>query len=367
MHGLYIHIPFCVSKCLYCDFYSLTYVPQLMDRYIGALLTEADSYKGMGFSTLYIGGGTPSLLGPARLTQLFDGLSRRFDLEDLQEATIEVNPDSAGRDFLANAYDLGINRLSIGAQSLDSEELRKAGRAHDRRQVLETINAAQSSGFQNISVDVMIGLPGQTAQSLCDTLDTLIGAGIKHVSAYCLSIEEGTSFYRYPPPDLPGEADVVCLFEKAVDIFEAHSFTHYEISNFALHGHECLHNLNYWRGGEYIGLGTAAASHMGGERFRNAACLERYLEGPSSIREAVERLDEEHKAGEEAMLRLRLIAEGLHIKEMAGRYGPDALDSLEVRLDQLVSRKMLVRDDHVFRLPPGSAMTSNSVFVDVIG
>ena len=367
MRGLDIHIPFCISKCFYCDFYSITAVPELMDRYIDALLAEADSYMGLSFTTLYIGGGTPSLLGSARLAKLVEGLWRRFDLEDLQEATIEVNPESAGGDLLATAYNLGIRRVSIGAQSLNEDELRKAGRAHDSQQVQDAIGAASHSGFHNISVDVMIGLPGQTEQSLCNTLNILIAAGVNHVSAYCLSIEEGTVFSRFIPPDLPGEDDQACLFQSAVDILAEHGFAHYEISNFALPGSECLHNLNYWRGGEYLGLGTAAASHTGGERFRNAACLERYLEDPSSIREAVERLDEGRKVGEEAMLRLRLLAEGLDITEMAGRYGMDALNRLEIRLDQLVNRQMLARDGDVFRLPPGGALTSNSVFVDVIG
>jgi len=367
MRGLYIHIPFCISKCHYCDFYSLTAVPELMDRYIDALLVEADSYRGLSFATLYIGGGTPSLLGSARLEKLVNGLSRRFDLEDLQEATIEVNPESAGRGFLQTAYSLGIRRLSIGAQSLNAEELKKAGRAHDRRQVLETIDIASHSGFQNISADVMIGLPGQTTQSLGNTLNILIGAGINHISAYCLSIEEGTAFYRFPPPDLPGEDDQAGLFESAVDILGAHGFAHYEISNFALPGRECQHNLNYWRGGDYIGLGPAAASHTGGKRFRNAPCLERYLDDPLSAGEEEERLDDGRKAGEEAVLRLRLIEEGLDIKEMACRYGQDSINSLEARLDELVSRQMLVRDGYIFRLPTGSALTSNSVFINVIG
>jgi len=366
MHGLYIHIPFCISKCYYCDFYSLTDVPELMDRYVDALFSEAISYKGMGFATLYIGGGTPSLLGSARLERLITGLSNRFDLEDLLEATIEVNPESAGRDFLSNAYGLGIRRLSIGAQSLNEEELKKAGRAHDRRQVLDAVDSAVKSGFQNISADVMIGLPGQTIQSLSETLNILVGAGINHISAYCLSIEEGTVFSRFPPPDLPGEDDQACLFESAVDLLQTHGFIHYEISNFALTGYECKHNLNYWRGGEYIGLGPAAASHSRGKRFRNAASLERYLDDQSSIVEGVERLDDRRKAGEEAMLRLRLIEEGLDIREMAGKYKHDAVESLAARLDDLVSRKMLVKDGRIYRLPPGSALTSNRVFINVI-
>jgi len=367
MRGLYIHIPFCISKCRYCDFYSLTAVPELLDRYVDALLAEADSYNGGDFDTLYIGGGTPSLLGSERLEKLVNGLSRRFDLEDIRESTIEVNPESAGRDFLATAYSMNIRRVSIGAQSLNAEELRKAGRVHDRRQVLDAVDAALASGFQNISTDVMIGLPGQTAQSLGNTLNIIIGAGVNHISAYCLSIEEGTAFFRCPPPDLPGEDDQASLYESAVDILGAHGFAHYEISNFALPGFKCQHNLNYWRGGEYIGLGPAAASHIGGKRFRNAPCLERYLDDPSSTREEEERLDDRRKVGEEAMLRLRLIEEGLDIKEMAGKYGQTSINSLEARLDDLVSRRLLVRDGHVFRLIPGSVLTSNSVFIDVIG
>jgi oxygen-independent coproporphyrinogen-3 oxidase len=366
MRGLYIHIPFCVSKCRYCDFYSVIAAPELMDRYVDALLAEADSYSGESFATLYIGGGTPSLLGPARLEKIVNGLSRRFDLEHLQEATIEANPDSAGGDFLQAALSLGIRRISIGAQSLDAEELRKAGRAHGRQQALDAIQAASRSGFQDISVDVMIGLPGQTAQSLSDTLDILTGAGINHVSAYCLSIEEGTAFYSSPPPDLPDEDEQAGLFQSAVDILGSHGFAHYEISNFALPGRECRHNLNYWRGGEYIGLGPAAASHSGGKRFRNAPCVERYIDDPVSIREGEECLDDHRKAGEEAVLRLRLVGEGLDIKEMAGRYGQDSISSLQARLDELARRQMLVRDGFIFRLPPGGVLTSICVFVEVI-
>jgi len=367
MRGLYIHIPFCVSKCFYCDFYSVPEKLELMDEYVQVLLAEADGYRGMDFSTLYFGGGTPSILGAERLEKLINGLRRRFDLHDLQEATIEANPESAGIDLLATAYSLGIGRISIGAQSLNEDELRKAGRAHNRRQVLETISAALSSGFCNISVDIMIGLPGQTEQSLDNTLNILAGAGINHISAYCLSVEEGTVFYRCPPPDLPNEDAQAGLFESAVDILGKHGFAHYEISNFARPGSECLHNLNYWRGGEYLGLGAAAASHIDGKRFRNAASLERYLANPLSAGEGEERLRDVRKAGEEAMLRLRLIQEGLDMEEMTGKYGLTAVERLEARLNELVERRMLAREGYIYRLQPERVLTSNSVFVDVIG
>ncbi|MFA5399025.1 MAG: radical SAM family heme chaperone HemW [Dehalococcoidia bacterium] len=367
MRGLYIHIPFCISKCFYCDFYSVYAKPDLMDGYIDALLAEADSNRGMDFATLFIGGGTPSILGAERLEKLICGLRRIFDLADLGEATVEVNPESAGIDLLAALYRLGIGRISIGIQSLNDDELKKSGRAHNRRQALETVKTTFSVGLRNVSADIMIGLPGQTAQSLAGTLNILIGAGVNHISAYCLSIEKGTSFYRYPPPDLPNEDEQASLFECAVDILQTRGFVHYEISNFASPGSECLHNLNYWRGGEYLGLGPAAASHLGGRRFRNTPRLERYLADPLSGREGEECLEDARKAGEEAMLRLRLIQEGLDMQEMAGKYGRNVIEGLEARLNELVKRRSLARERAVFRLQPACVLTSNSVFIDVIG
>ncbi|MDD5397755.1 MAG: radical SAM family heme chaperone HemW [Dehalococcoidia bacterium] len=367
MRGLYIHIPFCVSKCFYCDFYSVSEKLGLMDEYIDVLLAEADSCRGMDFSTLYLGGGTPSILGAERLEKLVIGLRRRFDLHDLQESTIEVNPESAGIDLLATAYRLGIGRVSIGIQSLNDGELKKSGRAHNRRQALETIDSALSSGYRNISADIMIGLPGQTAQSLGETLSVLTGAGINHVSAYCLSVEEGTAFYRCPPPDLPGEDEQASLFEYAVDILKTHGFVHYEISNLARPGSECLHNLNYWRGGEYLGLGPAAASHISGTRFRNSPNLERYLVDPLSDREGEEHLEDASKAGEEAMLRLRLVQEGLDMQKMNNKYGRNAIEGVEARPNKLVGRRSLAREGDVFRLQPAYVLISNSVFIDVIG
>jgi len=366
MRGLYIHIPFCVSKCFYCDFYSVVATADLMDRYIDALLAEASGYRGMDFETLYIGGGTPSILGTEKLEKLVYGLGRLFNLDDLKEATIEVNPESAGADVLEAIHRLGIGRISIGVQSLNDNELKKSGRAHNRQQALLAVDTASSSGFRNISADIIIGLPGQTTHSLGETLNVLTGAGVNHVSAYCLSVEEGTAFRWYPPSDLPGEDEQAGLYEYAVEILKGCGLIHYEISNFARPGSQCLHNLNYWRGGEYLGLGPAAASHIGGERFRNTADLERYLADPLDTREGEERLEDARKAGEEAMLRLRLVEEGLDLQEITGRYGCGAVNRLEARLNELVKRRSLVREGDVFRLRPACVLTSNSVFMDVL-
>ncbi len=366
MRGLYIHIPFCVSKCFYCDFYSVVASSDLINSYIDALLAEAGGYRSMDFETLYIGGGTPSILGPERLEKLVCGLGRIFIFNDLKEASIEVNPESAGRDMLEAIHSLGIGRISIGVQSLNDNELRKSGRAHNRRQALQAVDIAKSIGFRNVSADIIIGLPGQTTHSLGETLNVLTGAGVNHVSAYCLSIEGGTAFRRYPPSGLPGEEEQAALYECAVDILQGCGLIQYEISNFARPGSRCLHNLNYWRGGEYLGLGPAAASHIGGERFRNACDLEQYLADPLNVREGEERLEDTRKAGEEAMLRLRLIQEGLDLREITGRYGCSAVNRLEARLNELVKRRSLVREGNVFRLQPAGVLTSNSVFIDVL-
>ncbi len=366
MRGLYVHIPFCVGKCFYCDFYSVAAVPELMDRYIDALMAEADSYRGMCFNTLYVGGGTPSILGVERLQRLVRGLHRRFALDNLKEATIEVNPESTSEDLLGTIYRLGFNRISIGVQSLNGDELLKSGRAHNRQEALRALEIASSAGFHNISTDIMIGLPGQTAPSLEETLNNLINRGASHISAYCLSIEEGTPFHRCPPSGLPCEDEQADLYECAVDVLCGHGMVHYEISNFARPGRQCLHNLNYWRGGEYLGLGPAVASHIDGERFRNAADLERYLSEPLNVREGAERLNDDRKAGEEAMLRLRLIQEGLDIRDISGRYGCSVAGMLESRLNKLVRCKSLVREGNIFRLHPACVLTSNSVFAEVL-
>jgi oxygen-independent coproporphyrinogen-3 oxidase len=366
MRGLYIHIPFCVSKCFYCDFYSVVASSDLMGGYIDALLAEAGGYRGMSFETLYIGGGTPSILGTERLEKLVCGLGRIFILDDLKEATIEVNPESAETDVLETIHGLGIGRISIGVQSLNDNELRKSGRAHNRRQALLAVDTASSIGFRNISADIIIGLPGQTRRSLGETLNVLTGAGVNHVSAYCLSVEEGTAFRRYPPSDLPDEDEQADFYKYTVEVLQGCGLLQYEISNFARPGSRCLHNLNYWRGGEYLGLGPAAASHIGGKRFRNAADLEQYLADPLNVREGEERLEDARKAGEEAMLRLRLTQEGLDLREITGRYGCSAVDRLEARLNEMVKRRSLVREGDVFRLQPACVLTSNSVFADVL-
>jgi oxygen-independent coproporphyrinogen-3 oxidase len=212
----------------------------------------------------------------------------------------------------------------------------------------------------------MIGLPGQTWPSLRASLDTLVKMGIQHLSVYCLSLEEGTNLANNPPPDLPSDETQAQLFEEARAYLLQCGYAHYEISNFALPGFACLHNLNYWRGGEYLGLGPAAASHLDGKRFRNKSNLDAYLNNPTEQIEYVEELGKKEKAAEEAMLRLRLLEEGLDTIELAAKFGMENVLELTGRLEKLASEGLLIKNGSNYRLTPSRIMTSNPIFTRVL-
>ena len=414
MKGLYLHIPFCVKKCSYCDFYSLPARQNTIESYVQAVLREAEKYSPIiplapsrervgvrgdsiqchaeapqypSFQTLYIGGGTPSLLGAEHLTALIIGLAKTFDLGNtnssmigssplrgeesgegvpLLESTIEVNPESATPEFLQTANDLGFNRISFGVQSLSDNELKSVGRIHTAAQAIAAIKLAQNLKFKAISADLIIGLPGQTWPSLCQSLETLVGMGIQHLSVYCLSLEEGTLLANNPPPDLPSDDLQASLFGETKKYLNLCGYAHYEISNFALKGFECLHNLNYWRGGEYLGLGPAAASHLDGKRFKNYANLDAYLANPTGQVEYVEELSAKDKAAEEAMLRLRLLEEGLDTDELASKFGEENVKAIIGRLEEMAQEGLLIVEGSRYRLQPSRILTSNPIFARVL-
>ena len=366
--GLYVHVPFCVSKCSYCDFYSLPLASSdgLREAYVEAVLQEAQSYLGSGFRTLYIGGGTPSLLGSHLLERLLHGLQQRLDLSKVGEVSIETNPDSATGRFLGSALEMGITRLSIGVQSLSDVELRSVGRPHNSEQAIGAIQLARRLGFTSCSADLMIGLPGQTWDSLKYSIQGLLELGVDHLSVYCLSVEEGTPLSAAMPENLPSEDDQATFFEQAMAMLTLHGLCHYEISNFSRPGHNCIHNLNYWRGGEYLGLGPAAASHWNGKRFKNRADLKAYLYDPTGQVEGVEQLDIKAKAAEETMLRLRLLEEGVDVENLSAKYGKEAVAEIVLRLESMTSRGYLVKEGERYRLAPERVLTSNPIFAEVL-
>jgi oxygen-independent coproporphyrinogen III oxidase len=365
--GLYVHIPFCVHKCTYCDFYSLPGHLDSLDAYLNALMVEAAQYRNMCFETLFIGGGTPSLLGARNLHKLVTGLASQYRISKLPEATIEANPESTTRDFLQTALDCGINRISIGVQSLSDTELLKVSRIHNACQAVQAIELAQKAGFKNISADIILGLPGQNWQSLMTTLETLIGMGLPHLSMYCLTVEPHTPLAVNLPADLPSDDEQAELYQQSVGLLKQRGFKHYEISNFALAGYECRHNLNYWRGGEYIGLGPAAASHFKGQRYKNKADLEAYCINPGGQKDELEKLKKPEKAVEEAILRLRLLDEGLNLSELIKKYGDKHVIALAARLNKQSLNGHVLRDGNLYRLDHQYALVSNSILAELMG
>jgi len=277
MAGIYVHVPFCTVKCAYCDFYSVAR-PDLADRYIDAVGREYDARRNeLGedrVETLYFGGGTPSLLSPVQ----FSRLSSYFDKNGVGEFTIEINPDDVTDERIDAWLDAGVNRISIGVQSLDDDELRAVGRRHDAGQALDAIAMLKAKGFGNISGDLIYGLPGQTIDSFRRSLAGLIDVGITHLSAYSLSYEEGTRLWRWLQEGRVEPADeelTVMMYDALCEGAGAAGFEHYEISNFAKPGFRSRHNSSYWRGVPYLGLGPGAHS-------LDAEGIRRYV--PSDIR-----------------------------------------------------------------------------------
>ncbi len=306
------------------------------------------------------------MLGAGNLRKLVNGLRRHFDLSALGEATIEVNPESATVELLEAAHEIGINRVSVGVQSLSDNELERVGRVHRAAQAVEAIRRARAAGFLSISADLIIGLPGQDGKAFRQSMETLAGLGIEHLSLYCLSVEEGTPLAANLPADIPSDDMQAELYEQACYFLEKRGFVHYEISNFAIAGQECKHNLNYWRGGEYLGLGPAAASHLSGRRFSNKPDLHAYLEDPNGQVEGVEELGMPEKAAEEAMLRLRLLQEGLNIDELGRKFGRENISGLVARLDSMADIGAIIRDGANYRLSPSRVLTSNPIFAGVL-
>lgn len=320
--GLYLHVPFCDKKCPYCDFYSVRASEELLDSYTNCMVDrlkyESDKLS-QPADTLYFGGGTPGLLGGARVARLIERARRCFGL-DGAEITAEVNPGTDLTDFLQGFHAAGGNRLSIGMQSADDRELALLGRRHTAAQAAEAVHAARAAGIENLSLDLMLAIQGQTVESVRRSAAFCAELGVEHVSAYLLKVEPRTAYdKRKEQLQLPDEDETCALYEAACGELERRGLMQYEISNFARPGFESRHNLKYWHCEEYLGLGPAAHSFVGGKRFYEPRDLRAFLEG----RPPVEDADPEMPAGgpeEFAMLALRL-TQGLREAAYAARFG----------------------------------------------
>lgn len=317
--GIYIHIPFCVSKCPYCDFYSLANADDdLKDAYTAALVREMQKKAGVYADTLYFGGGTPSLLGGERLARLVNAARECFLLPDDAEITMEANPADDLRDTFAAFAAAGGNRLSLGMQSSSPTILTALGRRHTPANVARTVADARAAGVKNISLDMMLAVPGQTTETVRADVAVCAQLGVSHVSAYLLKIEPGTPYFeKIDTLSLPDEDAAAELYLTAVDALETEGYRQYEISNFARPGCESRHNLKYWNSEPYLGFGPAAHSFFDGKRYYYPRDIHAFLTGGSSVME-----EDVIAAGSEteyAMLRLRLTA-GLRAADFAARY-----------------------------------------------
>ena len=315
--GLYIHIPFCVKKCNYCNFYSVVPKGDIKQRYIKSLCKEIKKWgecTARPIDTLYIGGGTPSLLSDVELTAIFSAVRDSFNLTSDAEITVEVNPGDNLGEFLKCAARLGVNRVSVGVQSFCENELCTLGRRHSAADAKTAVDAARNAGINNISADIMIGLPNSTGETLDKSIDGILSLGTEHISAYILKVEKGTPF-DLMKINLPNDEETSDQYLQLCDRLKEAGFEHYEISNFAKKGYESRHNNRYWLLQEYIGIGPAAHSFYEGERFYYPSDIEDFIENGNTVSDG--------KGGdrfEYIMLSLRL-AYGLRFKEYEKRFG----------------------------------------------
>jgi oxygen-independent coproporphyrinogen-3 oxidase len=376
--GLYVHIPFCFHKCHYCDFYSITrQTPDRMARFVDLILAEADAWSTGNAAphirprTVFFGGGTPSLLPGDQMDRLISGLHDRFDLSDCDEWTVEVNPATADRDYCAMLKSHGVTRLSFGGQSFDKAELALLERHHDPRDVPHSIALARQAGFHRLNVDLIYAIPGQTLASYQHSLERALELGTKHLSCYELTYEPNTPLAvrkrlgQFRPAE---ESLALDMMRHTRTRLAAAGLSAYEISNYAIPGEECRHNLLYWNGGDYIGLGPSAASHVHGVRWRNRPHLgewERSIAAATLPAIDVEHLSPAVRAGELAMLMLRLSG-GIDLAAFAERARCDARAVWAELIGKFTATGLLIDNGVSIRLSERGIEVADSVAAEFL-
>ncbi|MCZ6891535.1 MAG: radical SAM family heme chaperone HemW [Chloroflexi bacterium] len=384
--ALYIHIPFCETKCPYCDFNTYAGIEQLIPTYIDALIQEVGLWSvtlgPVPIGTIFFGGGTPSYVPPEHIGRLLSTVRSAFTLAANAEITLESNPGDVTMERLARWRAAGVNRLSIGVQSLDDELLRLLGRRHTSQDAVDAFGYAQAAGFDDVNLDLMYGLPDQSIDQWRRTLQDTIALGPRHLSLYCLTREEGTPLEAWvrdgsvPTPDPDLAAD---MYELAEEIAGRSGFEHYEISNWALPGHACRHNLSYWRNQSYLGVGPGAHSYLQGHRFANLSSPREYIKRvslraagastpkdfPSALRDGpvdmMERVDARLEMGETMMLGLRL-ADGVTGDGFNARFGQTLMDVFGAAIQELEEFGLLQWNGDRLLLTPRGRLLGNEVF-----
>ena len=375
--SIYIHIPFCKRKCLYCDFLSTPASAQERESYVEALLREiplmAEICRGYEIISVFFGGGTPSLLSGEQVRRIMSTVKMNYNLCTDAEISMECNPATASFDTLREYKKCGIDRLSIGLQSANDEELKALGRIHDYKQFLQTYEDARRAGFTNINIDLMSALPGQTYESYEETLKTVLALSPEHISAYSLIIEEGTPFYDMELA-LPDEDTERFMYYRTNRLLQDEGYERYEISNFAKKGYECRHNLTYWTGIDYIGFGIGAASYFQGYRYKNISNIGVYKDKLSAVcreeigasgcgpftpdafawHEEIQQLSKEEKMEEFMFLGLRL-KKGISESEFYEKFGRHVGEVYPDALKRLIKEGVLVqKENHIYLSDKGT-------------
>lgn len=400
---LYVHIPFCVKKCAYCDFLSAPAGEREIRAYTDALIREirarGENHKDYRVRTVFLGGGTPSVLSGEDAARIFRALKKSFDIAENPEITLEVNPGTVTEEKTAAWKNAGINRISIGLQSVNDRELKMLGRIHTFREFLNTWKLVRRAGFNNVSIDLISAIPGQTVQSWERTLRTVAELGPEHISAYSLIIEEGTPFYTlygdgkenagdssFPP--LPDEDEDREIYQRTASVLNEYGYHRYEISNYAREGYECRHNLGYWERKEYLGLGLGASSLIRECRFHNTADMEKYMhvygsggkaaegkknsasscmktEGQNSTLEEIEKLSVEDQMEEFMFLGLRKTA-GISPEDFRRSFDRNIMDVYGEKLIKLEKQGLIRNSGARIRLTERGTDISNYVFSEFI-
>jgi len=374
--SLYIHFPFCLKKCRYCDFYSEPYNSTIVDLWLDALIKEIDfwkqNYSDFNVHTLFLGGGSPNLLNSDQFTRLLESLNTAFNLSELKEFTVETNPIKRDREFLSLLKDSGVNRLNVGVQSFIRDELQILGRIHTVADVTDMFNNLNKVGFEHIGLDLIYGIPGQSIDTWQDSLSRALKSGVDHLSLYNLSYEEGTPLFKLldrgkiSPVD--NEIEKQMYLEASQLLFER-GFNHYEISNWAKPGCESRHNRAYWEGKHYLGLGPAAHSYDGKSRWWNVRSIDKYIEQITTGHLPVdfrEELTEQDREIEHLFLRLRT-SDGLSRSQFENLFHIDFSRIIDKLTKLNLDEEYWIFDGRQFKLTPGGWFVSDSIIYTILG
>lgn len=368
MKSLYIHIPFCKQICPYCDFAKTNiHNEQLYRDYTNALCTELNSLTSESLYTIYFGGGTPSCLPVNYLEQIFNTLHNNFDLSQVEEITFEVNPNTINQEYLNRCRELGINRLSIGVQSFDEILLKKLARGHNIQDVYNVLDMSWQAGFDNISIDLIYGLPGQSLDTWQETLNRACELDVQHISSYSLIIEENTPYgrlYSKNKLNIPTDDINAQMYGLMCETLKDNGFDHYEISNFSRDNKYSRHNYAYWNMQEYYAVGLGASGFINNIRYKNTSDLQQYIQNREKSREIEELYSEDLKT-EELMLALRT-KQGIDLAQYQAKYSVNIQELYQEKLLQYTKRKLIEIDNNIMRLTEQGFYLSNEIVVNLL-